>query len=154
MSTVSITYNGNPGFEIADEFMQLLFHYIKEEVVKPQYNLTNKEDLISGLTFEINGYSSGNLSLRWSNMFTNSTEEQTMIQVLQNVIINLQNTGAFISVAEMQAIPTDNDDNFKLLFSRKPFPTAELIKIIDALIQMLQGTWTSTNYYMEINYKY
>ena len=154
MSTVPIKYNGNLGFEIADEFMQLLFHYIKEEIVKPQYNLTNKEDLISGLTFEINGYSSGNLSLRWDDMFINSTEEQTMIQVLQNVITNLQNKGSSISVAEMQAIPTDDDDNFKLLYSRKPFPTLELIKISNALIQMLQGTWTSTNYSMDINYKY
>jgi hypothetical protein len=153
MSTVPIKYNGNSGFEIADEFMQLLFHYIKEEVVKPQYILTKKEDLISGLTFEINGYSSGNLSLRWNNIFINSTEEQTMTQVLQNVIINLQNKGTFISIAEMQAIPTDEDDHFKHLFSRNPFPTSELIKIVNALIQMLQGTWTSNNYRMDIQYK-
>jgi hypothetical protein len=67
----------------------------------------------------------------------------------------LQNKGTFISVNELQAIPTQ-DRMFKWLFSEKPFPTIDLIKIIDALIQMLQGTWTSTNYDMtaEINWKY
>jgi hypothetical protein len=72
---------------------------------------------------------------------------------LQNVKISLQNKGAFISVSELQSIQT-NDKDFKYLYSRNPFPVAELIKIIEVLIQMLQGIWASNNYDMDINYKY
>lgn len=74
-----------------------------------------------------------------------------MLQILKNVKTILQSKGTYISVAELQSIPTE-DKNFKNLYNRKPFPTAELIKIIDALIQKLQGAWDSSNYNMDINY--
>ncbi len=69
-----------------------------------------------------------------------------MIQVLQNVKTTLQGKGAYISIAELQAIPTEDKD-FKRLY-RYPFPTSQLRKIIDVLIKMLQGTWGFTNYKM------
>ncbi len=65
MATAFIQYNRNIVFYIADEYMQLLFHYIKNEIVKPQYNFVNKEDLIFNLTFHIEGYSGGMLTLGW-----------------------------------------------------------------------------------------
>ncbi|WP_343531980.1 hypothetical protein [Pedobacter sp.] len=76
-----------------------------------------------------------------------------MLQVLQNVKITLKSKESYIFVTELQAIPTEDKD-FKILYSRNPFPTAELIKIIDALIKMLQGAWDFTNYSMDINYQY
>lgn len=76
-----------------------------------------------------------------------------MVQVLRTVKTITQNKGVNISIAELQAIPTADKD-FKLFYSRNPFPTAELIKVIDALIKMLQNTWDSTDYDMEINYRY
>jgi hypothetical protein len=89
----------------------------------------------------------------WNKILINSSEEQTMIQILQEVKASIQNKGVYISVAELQSIPT-KDKDLKRLFSRKPFPTSELIRIIDALIKMLQGTWEYTNYNMDINYQY
>ncbi|MDF0720561.1 hypothetical protein P0M11_11185 [Kaistella sp. PBT33-4] len=151
MSTTFIDFQNDKGFYIHEIFMQLAMHYINQELIKPIYTLTNKQTVLDSLQLDIDGFTSGYLVLTWDNYLINSSEEQTMISVLQNVKTTLQNKGAFISVSELQAIPTQ-DWYFKVYY-RKPFPTAELIKIIDVLIQMLQGTWTSTNYDMKINYK-
>lgn len=152
MSTTLIEYNNGKGFWIHEIYMQLAYCYIYEVLSNPQYILTNKEDMLYSIKFHIDAYSTGSMSLGWDNFITNHVDKQTTIQVLQNVKTTLKNKGAFISVEELQAIPTEDGD-FKIYY-RDPFPTAELIKIIDALIQMLQGTWTSTNHNMEISYKY
>lgn len=152
MATTFIDYKDHKGFYIAEIFMQLTWHYVNQEIVKNQYSFTNKQKLLWNLHSGINGFDAGYLVLTWDTSLANTTEEQIMVQVLQNVKITLQSKGAYITVEELQAIPTEDED-FKI-FYRDPFPTAELVKILDALIQMLQGTWTSTDYNMEINYKY
>lgn len=153
MARTFIDYKDDKGFEINEAYIQLAFCYIYQEAKKTQHNFSNKDDLMYDFETSINGFRQGYLVLNWDEDLTNQSDEQIMLQVLQNVRITLQSKGIHISVAELQAIPTEDDD-FKFLFSRKPFPTAELIKIIDALIKMLQGTWDSTNYSMDINYQY
>lgn len=154
MATTKIRYKEEKGFWISEAFIQLAFCYIFQEAKKSQYNFSNKQDLLGDFEDKINGYRNGYLILGWDEeVITSKTEEQTMLQVLQKVKVTLQSKGSYISVAELQSIPTEDKD-FKILYSRKPFPTAELIKIIDALIKMLQGTWDSTNYSMDINYQY
>lgn len=152
MNADFIDYRDNKGFYISNIFMQLLIHYINEELKKSQHIFTNKNRFLRENESIISGECAGYFAITWDSIIVNSTEEQTMIQILQTVKTTLQNKGAFISVSELQGIPT-SDGDFKR-FYRKPFPTAELVKILDVLIQMLQGTWTSTNYDMEINYKY
>jgi hypothetical protein len=152
MNADFIDYRDNKGFYISNIFMQLLIHYINEELKKSQHIFTNKNKFLYDNESIISGVRAGYFALTWDSTIVNSTEEQTMIQILQTVKTTLQNKGAFISVSELQGIPT-SDEDFKI-FYRDPFPTAELIKISDALIQMLQGTWTYTNYGMKINYKY
>ena len=149
MATTKIDYKERKGFYINEAYIQLAFCYIYQEAKKSQYNFSNKQEILESLQDDINGY----LVLMWHDDLVNQSDEQTMLQVLQNVKTTLQGKGAYISVAELQSIPT-KDEDFKILYSRKPFPTAELIKIIDALIKMLQGTWDSTNYNMDINYQY
>lgn len=154
MATTKIRYNDGKGFWISEAYIQLAFCYIYQEAKKNQYNFSNKQDLLGDFEDKINGYRNGYLILGWDeDVITSQAEEQTMLQVLQNVKTTLQSKGSYISVEELQSIPTEDKD-FKRLFSRKPFPTSELIKIIDALIKMLQGTWSSDNYDMDINYKY
>lgn len=153
MATTKIVYKENKGFWINESFMQLAYCYIYEELKKSQYTVTNKNQLLDEIKFHIDGYSTGIMSLGWYGFVETDAEKQTMVTVLQNVKVTLQSKGSYISVAELQSIPTEDKD-FKILYSRKPFPTAELIKIIDALIKMLQGTWDSTNYNMDINYQY
>jgi S-methylmethionine-dependent homocysteine/selenocysteine methylase len=152
MATEFIDYN-DKGFLTSDRFMQLALYYINEEFKENQYVFTNKDTLLKYHEEVINGYMAGWFAFLWDEYISSTTEEQTMVQVLQNVKITLLNIGTFVSISELQAIPTVDED-FKLLYSRKPFPISELIKIIDALIQMLQGTWTSDNYDMDINYRY
>ena len=153
MARTFIDYKDNKGFEINEAYIQLAFCYIYQEARKSQYIFSNKDDLMYDFETSINGLRQGYLVLNWDEDLANQSDEQRMLQVLQNVKITLQSKGSYISVAELQAIPTEDDD-FKVLFSRKPFPATELIKIIDALIKMLQGTWDSTNYSMDINYQY
>ncbi len=150
MSTELIDYK-NKGFQISDIYMQLALYYINEELKKNQYIFTNKGYLQRYHESIINGNMAGWFAFLWDENLSNSSDEQTMLQVLENVKTTLQSKGEYISVAELQTIPTEDKD-FKRFYGRYPFPTSELIKIIDALIQMLQGTWESTNYNMDINY--
>lgn len=151
MARTFIDYKEGKGFEINEVYIQLAFCYIYQEAKKAYYNFSNKDDLMYDFETSINGLRHGYLVLNWDDDLVNQSDEQTMLQVLENVKITLQNKGSFISVAELQTIPTEDKD-FKRFYGRYPFPISELIKIIDALIQMLQGTWESTNYNMDINY--
>ena len=153
MATAFIQYKNGKGFDIAEDFMQLVFYYIYEELIKSQYSFTKKNLFIMDFESVINGYQSSYLTLGWSEILTNSLEERTMIQILQNVKTSFQSKGIYISVSELQSIPTEDKD-FKILYSRNPFPIVELIKIIDTLIKMLEGTWDSNNFSMDINYQY
>lgn len=152
MADCKITHGQNKGFWIAESFMQLALHYIYDEVSKPLYNITNKALFLEDMRFKIDGYANGYMTLGWDGFVVTTTEKQTMIQVLQNVRTTLQNKGTFISIEEQKTIATE-DHTFEYILGRKPFPTVELIRVIDALIQMLEGTWTSTNYNMDLNWR-
>jgi light-regulated signal transduction histidine kinase (bacteriophytochrome) len=152
MATTFIDYKDKKGFYISESFMQLAMFYISEELKKSQYTFINKTELLDTFDSIVNGYRKGFLVLSWNEELEGTTDEQMMIQVLQNLKTSLLNKGAMISLAELKSIPTDDPD-FEILYSRNPFPTSELIKIIEALIQMLNGSWTSTNLYMDINYR-
>ncbi|OCA74793.1 hypothetical protein BBI00_10815 [Chryseobacterium arthrosphaerae] len=152
MATTFIDYKDKKGFYISESFMQLAIYYISEELKKSQYTFVNKTELLDTLDSSIKGYDKGFLVLLWDEELEGTVDEQTMILLLQNVKASLMNKGDMISLTELKAIPTDDPD-FERLYSRNPFPTSELIKIMDALIQMLNGSWTSTNLYLDINYR-
>jgi len=153
MATTFIKYKDNKGFYISEIFIQLAMHYINSEVKKILYSFSEKQEIVEDLQDNINGECNGYLVLYWKYILNGISDEQTMIKVLQNVNITLQQKGTSISIAELNAVETDDSD-FKRFFSRKPFPTAELVKIIDALILILQGTWDFDNYDMKIDYGY
>ncbi|WP_223606300.1 hypothetical protein [Chryseobacterium sp. OSA05B] len=151
MATENMNYK-DKGFLTSDIFMQLAFHYINEELKKADYIFTKKEELQEYHRMVINGEMGGWFAFLWDSYISDSSEEQTMIQILQNVKNSIQNKGSYISTAELQSIPT-KDGDFKIFYN-KPFPTEDLNKIIGALIKMLEGTWDLTNYDMYINYYY
>lgn len=151
MSDTKITNGNNIGFWVHEIYMQLAYCYIYDELIKPQYSITNKDDILYSIKFHIDGYSTGIMSLGWETFTNNPSDKQTIISVLQAVKTNLQNKGAFIPFTELQSIPTEDDD-FKIYY-RDPFPTSQLIKIVHAIIEIIHGTWTSTNYSMDIVYK-
>ncbi len=150
MPVSKITFKQNKGFWIEETFMQLVYHYIHEELIKPQYILTNKNRLLKSTKDRINGYFIGSMSLGWRNLIETNSEIQTMTQVLQNTKITLNSKGEYISVGELQNISTE-DVEFKLYLSN-PFPTSGLIEILNALIQMLNGSWAPTDYNMQIDF--
>ncbi|MEN2401525.1 hypothetical protein GKZ90_0017165 [Flavobacterium sp. MC2016-06] len=151
MPDTKITNGNNLGFWVHEIYMQLAYCYIYDELIKPQYSIINKDDMLYSIKFHIDGYSTGIMSLGWENYTNSQSDKQMIILVLQSVKTNLQNKGAIITITELQAIPTQ-DDHFKTYY-RDPFPTYQLIKIVDALIEIIQGDWTSTNYSMDIEYK-
>ena len=151
MATELMKYKGK-GFITSDIFMQLALYYIHEEFKKDQYIFVQKEILIDYHLTVINGQMGGWFAFLWDSYISNSSEEQTMIQILQIVKNKIHNKGTYISLTELKAIPTVDGD-FKL-FYRKPFPTFELIKILDALILMLQGNWNHKSYDIDIDYYY
>ena len=122
------------------------------EAQKAQYSFSDKQEILEDLEENINGLCNGYMTLYWKNLF-DGNDEQIMIQVLQNVKLYLQSKGTNIPVSELMLIPTD-DKTLKYMLNKKPFPTAELIRVIDALTQMLQGIWESTNYNMDLNWRY
>lgn len=153
MATTFIDYKNDKGFYISESFIKLTMYYIYLELQKPQYIFLSKQELLDDLSDKINGLRNGYIVLGWDDVLNNPSEEQTMIQVLQNVKTSLQNKGANIPVSELISIPTQ-DDTLKYMLDKKPFPTVELIRVIDALIQMLEGTWNSDNYDMNLNWRY
>ncbi|SDJ21432.1 hypothetical protein [Chryseobacterium jejuense] len=149
MPTSKMSYKEDKGFWIEESFMQLVFHYIYKELIKSQYNLTNKNQLLEEMKFDIDGYTTGSMSLGWRRLIESSSDIQTLIQVLEHVKLDLNSKGMYISVQELQNIQTE-DNEFKYYYTH-PFPISGPIKIVNALIQMLNGTWTATNEYIEID---
>ncbi|MGN7866988.1 hypothetical protein [Chryseobacterium sp. 22458] len=151
MATENMDYKGK-GFITSDIFMELALYYIHEELKKDQYIFIQKRILTNYHLMVINGQMGGWFAFLWDEYISNSSEEQTMVRILQIVKDRIHHKGEYISLAELQAIPT-MDDHFKLFYN-KPFPTADLIRILDALIRMLQGNWEHEDYDMHINYYY
>lgn len=153
MGQTLVEYEKDKGFWIAETMMQLVLHYILQEMEKPEHLIPNKSDLLEDTKFHINGYSGGHMYFSLFDEINSPADEQVMIQILNNVKTTLQNKGSLISVEELMSIPTD-DLTLKYILDKKPFPTAELIRVMDALIQILERTWPHKDYEMDLNWKY
>lgn len=151
MATEPMDYK-DKGFITSDIFMQLALYYIHEECKKDQYTFIRKEVLTDYHLMVINGQMAGWFAFLWDDYISDSSEEQTMVQILQIVKAKIYHKGTYISLTELQSIPT-MDGDFKIFYN-KPFPTADLIQIFDALIQMLEGDWEYKDYDMHIDYYY
>ncbi|OCA68932.1 hypothetical protein BBI01_17085 [Chryseobacterium artocarpi] len=151
MATESMDYK-DKGFITSDIFMQLALYYIHEEFKKDQYTFIRKEVLTDYHLTVINGQMGGWFAFLWDPYISNASEEQTMVEILQIVKTKVYHKGTNITLTELQAIPTVDGD-FKIFYN-KPFPTSELIKMLDALIQMLEGDWEYEDYDMHIDYYY
>lgn len=149
MSRADIDYKGN-GFVTSDLFIQLALFYINEELKNDKYTFSEKNSLLKYNEEVINGVFAGWFAFLWDSYLLNLRDEQTMIQILANVKSSIRIKGDFISVEELQSIST-KDGDFKLL-NHRPFPVAELIRIFNALSELLQGNWQHENYEMEIEY--
>ncbi|ARS39248.1 hypothetical protein CA265_06000 [Sphingobacteriaceae bacterium GW460-11-11-14-LB5] len=151
MATTFLGYKGSKGFYIHETYAKLIFQFIYQELKKAKYTFVNKDILLADCEAKINGWRNGYIVLRWDDRLIGMDEENNMTQLLQNIIIDLQTRGNYISVEELQAIPSE-DELWKMDLDKK-FPVNELIRVFNALIQMLQGTWLSTNYDMNIKWK-
>lgn len=140
----------NKGFQTSDFFIQLALYYINEELKNKKYLFANKNSLQKYNEDVVNGSMAGWFAFLWDDYILNSSEEQILIEILKSTKSSIVSKGKVISVDELQCIPTKDKDFH--IFYRKPFPINELIRIIDALLQMLEGTWSYENYDMEINY--
>jgi len=153
MGKTWVEYEKDKGFWISEPMMQLVLHYIVEEIEKPEHPLPDKSDLLMLLRWDIDGYTRSYMSIRLFDEIESPEDEQMMIQVLRDVKETLSNRGSHISVEELMNIPT-RDMTLKYILDKKPFPTAELIRVTDALIQMLERTWDHKDYQMELNWTY
>ncbi len=151
MATTFIAYKDHKGFYIYESYIQLAFFYIYFELMKPGLydDFSNKTDLVEDCEIKINGMTSTYFVLDWDFYLINPAEEQLMVTLLQNAKSNLQAKGAFISAQEIQDLPT-TDDHWKNNIAGT-FRVSELIRIFDALIEIMQGTWESINFEMVIN---
>jgi hypothetical protein len=153
MGKTLVEYEKNKGFWISESIMQLVLHYIIEEIEKSELPIPNQSDLLMDLKFHVNGYSRSYMSVGLFDHIDSLADEQIMIQLLNTVKKTLQDKGSLVSVEELMNIPT-HDLALKYILDKKPFPTAELIRVIDALIQMLERTWNHQEYQMELNWNY
>lgn len=138
MSICEMTY-GNSSFLVRDLDMQLMFFYIHEEMLDGRYFFAGKEAFLSRLDFYAKGYAFGEPHLGWSRFLTTGRESETMIVLLGNLIVRLHSKGPEISREEIEAIPVD-DFHFKMYLDN-PFPVSRLIRIAEALIRMISGSW-------------
>lgn len=128
------------GFWIQEPHLQIVLHYILEELKKPQYTFVDKPGIIDRFEFIINGYMSSYLVLPLDILLKAATDEQEFIRVLQQVKLNFRLKDSYISVAELQSIPTD-DMTFKWVFETDPYLSNEIVIVIDALIEIVSNTW-------------
>lgn len=135
-------------FWIAEHFMQIMFHYIYEELVKPEYVFTDKEEFLYVTRFHIDGYSTGIMWLGWEKFVETEDEIQAMIVLLEKVKLGLLKE-EYISVKELEAIPSE--DTFFKSINNSPLATSELVRIFDALINLLNGTWAYNNHDLKID---
>lgn len=150
MADAKLDYKQKKGFWIHETYAQLIFQFIYAEIQKPQYIFSNKIELLEDCEDIINGVTNGYMALMWHEYLINQTDEQTMIQVLKNIIIKLQIKGRYITIVELKAM-SSQDQHWKAVMNRD-FPVSELIRIFNALIQILEGSWESTNYDMKITW--
>ncbi|MGL6126889.1 hypothetical protein [Chryseobacterium artocarpi] len=150
MGSIGLMYK-DKGFWLAKCVAQFAMHYIRLELEKPQYLFTQKEDLLEDLSDNINGYCSGYVGLNWDNVIE-PAEEQIMAEVLRNVKHALENKGTEISADELMSISTE-DHTLQYIFDQ-PFPVSEMVRVISILIQMVEGSWDSTNYEMDLKWRY
>lgn len=147
MPISKMSYN-DCDFWIAEHFMQIMYHYIYKELVKPEYIFTDKEDFLYETRFHIDGYSTGIMWLGWGKFVNSEAEIQTMIRLLENVKSGLLKE-EYISVEELQAIPSE--DTFFKSFNNTPLATSEFVRIANALISLLNGTWAYNNHDLKID---
>ena len=105
MAVTFIEYQNNKGFYIHEDFMQLAFFYIYEEMRKPNYQFSHKSDLLYDCEAIINGHRSSYLVLNWDDFLVNTPDVQLMIELLENAVMFLQKKGSYISVSELQNMP-------------------------------------------------
>ncbi|MBP2616425.1 hypothetical protein [Chryseobacterium jejuense] len=153
MGKTLVEYEKDKGFWISESMMQLVLHYIVEEIEKNEHPISDKSDLLMMLRWDIDDYTRGHMSVRLFDEIDSLADEQIIIRLLNSVKETLQNKGSLISVEELMNIPT-RDLALKYILDKKPFPAAELICVIDPLIQMLERTWEHKDYQMELNWTY
>jgi len=150
MADVKLDYKQKKGFWIHETYAQLIFQFIYAELQKPQYVFSRKIEILEDCKDIVNGVTNGYMALMWHELLINQSDEETMIQVLKNIIKNLYAKGHSITMAELKSMPSE-DEHWKAVMN-KDFPVNELIRIFNALIQILEGNWESTNYDMKINW--
>lgn len=153
MGKTLVEYEKDKGFWISESMMQLVLHYIVEEMEKPEHPIPDKSDLMMMLRWDIDGYTRSYMSVRLFDEIDSLEGEQMFIRVLEKVKETLHDKGAYISIEELMSIPT-KDMALRYILDKKPFPTGELIRVVDALIQMLERTWMHKDYEMDLDWIY
>ncbi len=139
------------GFWITSSHLKVVLHYILQELKLPKYSFSNKADIIDDFEFIIDGYMNSYLNLPLERLLDDTVNAQEFVSVLQQVKLNFRFKDEFISVAELQAIPS-KDYRFKAIFSDDEYSKFEVIIIIDALIELITGTWNRGIENFDLNY--
>lgn len=145
-----IGYKDNKGFYVGETAMELTYQYIFAELQKENYVFSNKEDVLFDAETAAKGRCSTWLALMWHETLTSQSDELEMIRVLETVVADLETKEEHISVEELQSFSSDAED-WNDSWS-EPFKTDNVIRTINALIQMLKGEWESTNYDMKLDW--
>ena len=140
------------GFWITEPHLQLVLHYILQELKLPKYSFSNKADIIDDFEFIINGYMHSYLNLPLETLLDDTVNAQEFVRVLQQVKLNFRFKDEFISVGELLAIPS-KDISFRDVFSDWPYSKFEVILIIDALIELITGTWNRGVENFDLNFE-
>lgn len=148
-----IDYKEGKGFWIAEIYMELTYEYILQAIDNIEDNLNIREELIEDIEFNINGLAKGMLTLTWHSFLKNDEQVDEMIFVLNNTKNLLLDKGEYISAEELNKYEIKKED----VASKwpKPIKTSEVIKIVEALILMLNDEWDKpNNYAMDIDYSF
>ena len=152
MAKTFIDYKEDIGFWIPEIFMELTYEYVLQTLHAIEGDLSIREELIEDIEFNINGLAKGMLTLTWGSFLKNEEQLNEIVLVLNDTKNLLSNKGEYISVEELNEYEVKK----KEMASNwpKPIKTAEVIKIIEAIILMLNDEWDEPNYSMSIDYSF
>ncbi|MEP0263112.1 hypothetical protein [Dokdonia sp.] len=152
MAKTFIDYREDIGFWVAEIYMELTYEYVLQALNSIEDDLSIREELIEDIEFNINGLARGMLTLTWYSFLKNEEQLNEIDLVLNNAKNLLLDKGEYILVEELNKYEVKK----KEMASKwpKPIKTSEVIKIVEALILMLNDEWYEPNYSMNIDYSF
>ncbi|MGY0041042.1 hypothetical protein [Pedobacter sp. NJ-S-72] len=142
-----IKYEGK-GFWIPESFIEVLSDFICNTYENLGLNTFSQslQKIYYECYYNRNGENIGVVNILLDNHISNQTDKNSLINIFEQTKILILSKGIELSIADLNAFENRKADDYFKSEWRYPIKTQSLVKTIDIMIQLLNGTWQSSNY--------